>query len=520
MSGDMSVLLLGDVAPECGAALAAAGLRVHDGSGWVAGEAQRRIAKYDALIVGPAEPAPEALLRAGSRLRAVGRAGTDVRGVDVDEATRRGIVVVHAPDADDVWTAERYLGLLLACAGGVVRGDAAARRGRGCEGPPPVELYGKTLGLVGLGRGSWALAEAAQALRLAVLACDGGGRDELAASGAAETVSAADVFAAADFVVVGPVQARRLGVDDLAGMKRGVRLVTPAAAVDVEALAAALKAGQVAAAAVGVEPQDAAVVAALEGVGDVVYYAPCASEDARARAAATVAEAVAVTLRGGFPAGAVNVPVAAGGDAAELMPYVGLCDQLGRLLVQLAGDPVDAVDITYGGSVAYFDTGLLTLAVLGGVLAGRTDGPVNFVNAQDHARELGVTATERRQSDIPDYPRLITVSAGPGAEVSVSGTSLGPEHKPRLVRVFGEDVDIEPAPRMAFLRYHDAAGIGGKVGTLLGEWRVNIAHMSVGRGKLGDQAVMALTLDQPLTRAQAAELAVRCGLLYARAVEL
>jgi D-3-phosphoglycerate dehydrogenase / 2-oxoglutarate reductase len=142
---------------------------------------------------------------------------------------------------------------------------------------------------------------------------------------------------------------------------------------------------------------------------------------------------------------------------------------------------------------------------------------VNFVNAQDHARALGVTATEHRQSDIPDYPRLVTVKAG---EVSVSGTALGPEHKTRLVRVFGEDVDIEPAPRMAFLRYHDAAGIGGKVGTLLGEWRVNIAHMSVGRGRRGDEAVMALTLDQPLTAAQAADLVLRCGLLYARSVEL
>ena len=245
--------------------------------------------------------------------------------------------------------------------------------------------------------------------------------------------------------------------------------------------------------------------------------AGAASLDARVRAAVAAAEAVVAVLRGGFPAGAVNVPVAAGGDAAELMPYVGLCDLLGRLLVQLSAGPVDAVDITYGGSVAYFDTGLLTLGVLGGVLAGRVDGPVNFVNAQDHALALGVTAAEHRQSEIPDYPRLITVTAG---DVSVSGTSLGPEHKPRLVRVFGEDVDIEPAPRMAFLRYHDAAGIGGKVGTLLGEWRVNIAHMSVGRGRRGDEAVMALTLDQPLTPAQAADLVLRCGLLYARSVEL
>ena len=152
--------------------------------------------------------------------------------------------------------------------------------------------------------------------------------------------------------------------------------------------------------------------------------------------------------------------------------------------------------------MAYFDTRLLTTGVLGGVLADRAGVPVNFVNAEGVAAELGVTASETRESGIPDFPRLITVAvAGSGGAMSVSGTSLGSEHKPRLVRVFGEDVDIEPAPHMAFLRYVDAPGIGGKVGTLLGEWGVNIGHMSVGRGKLGDEAVMALTLDESLTRA-------------------
>ena len=203
------------------------------------------------------------------------------------------------------------------------------------------------------------------------------------------------------------------------------------------------------------------------------------------------------------------------------MPYMGLCSQLGRLLVQLAGAPVDGVEITYGGSVAYYDTRLLTAGVLGGVLAGRSQAPVNFVNAELVASELGVSAAETRESGIPDFPRLITVAAaGTGGAMSVSGTSLGSEHKPRLVRVFGEDVDIEPAPHMAVLRYVDAAGIGGKVGTLLGEWAVNIAHMSVGRGKLGAEAVMVLTLDDELTSEQTDELVARCGLKYARAVEL
>jgi D-3-phosphoglycerate dehydrogenase len=516
MSATQRVLLRGDVVPECAAALAGVGLTVDDGAAWSDADVLARVAEYDALVAGPPQPVSATVLRTGARLRVVGRAGAGLEGVDVDEATRRGIVVVHAPGSDAGAGAEQALALLFACARGVSQADAGLRAGEAPGGVEAVELRGKTLGLAGLDGSSQALAEAVQGLRMAVVACGAG--EAPPAAQVPDTASRGEVLAAADFLVTA-AGADPLGDEAFAAMKQGVRLVAPAASVDVAVLARALAAGRVPAVAVGVGPGDGAVVQALTAFAGVTFYdvAGATTRDARVRAAVSVAADVAAVLQGEFPAGAVNVPVAAGGDAAELMPYVGLCDLLGRLLVQLSGGPVDAVDITYGGSVAYFDTGLLTLGVLGGLLAGRVDGPVNFVNAQDHARALGVTATEHRQSDIPDYPRLITVSAG---DVSVSGTSLGPEHKPRLVRVFGEDVDIEPAPRMAFLRYHDAAGIGGKVGTLLGKWRVNIAHMSVGRGRRGDEAVMALTLDQPLTAAQAAELVLRCGLLYARSVEL
>ena len=518
MGASHRVLVLGDPAGECAAALAAAGLVADDGTTWDAAQVAACAGEYDALVTGPSEPVPAALLRAGTRLRVVGRAGVDVDGVDVEEASRRGIVVVRAEDAEAAGAAEHLLALLLAVARGVVTADAAARSGAGgVAAGEGVELQGKTLGLAGLDRATAALADAAFALRMHVVVCPAPGEDAPAALPAG-AVSRADLLAAADFIVAAGDSGGLLDDAAFSAVKPGARLVTPAAAVDASALAGALEDGRVAAAAVLLGPGDAAAAQALSGIPGVVFASAgdAVTREARARAATTAAESVAAALRGGFPTGAVNVPVAAA-DAAELMPYVGLCDQLGRLLVQLAGGPVDAVDITYGGSVAYFDTGLLTLGVLGGVLAGRVDGPVNYVNASGHAQRLGVTATEHRQSEIPEYPRLITVSAG---DVSVSGTSLGPEHNPRLVRVFGEDVDIEPAPRMAFLRYEDAAGIGGKVGTLLGEWRVNIAHMSVGRGRRGDEAVMALTLDQPLTAAQAADLVLRCGLLYARAVQL
>ena len=267
------------------------------------------------------------------------------------------------------------------------------------------------------------------------------------------------------------VGAPLFGAPELAGLRQGARLVSPCTpgAVDGEALARALASDRLAAAAVAVEP-GSVPVALLEAPHLLLTSAAEAgTADARRRAAVSVAEQVAAVLHGRLRRGAVNVPAAATDDADELMPFMGLCAQLGELLVQLAAEPIDAVEIAYGGSVAYYDTHLLTLGVLGGLLSDRSDTPVNFVNAEGVADHLGVTVSETRESGIPDFPRLISVAvAGTGGAMSVSGTSLGSEHKSRLVRVFGEDVDIEPARHMAFLRYVDAPGIGGKVGTLPG----------------------------------------------------
>ena len=524
MNGTTRVLAAGDLAPEGIARLVEDGLQVDERPEWGEAELVAGVGGCAALIAGPGVPVTAAVLAAGHALKVVGRAGVDVAGIDVAEATRRGILVVHAPDAGLVSDAEYALALVLACARDLPGVDAALRSGSSAApgAGDGIELRHKTLGLAGVNPSSSLLAERARALGMTVIAC---APAESAAAGAVDFVEPSRVYAEADVLVaVAPAPgAPALGEAELGQLKAGARVVSlSSGAVDHAALAGALRDGRVAAAAATVEP-DAAASDPLSAAPRVLLTSVAASSttDARRRAGVSVAEQVAAVLHGRLLRGAVNVPAAAGDDADELMPYLDLCSRLGRLLVQLAGEPVDAVEITYGGSVAYFDTRLLTTGILGGVLADRAGAPVNFVNAEGIAAELGVTASETRESGIPDFPRLITVAvAGSGGAMSVSATSLGSEHKQRLVRVFGEDVDIEPAPHMAFLRYVDAPGIGGKVGTLLGEWGVNIGHLSVGRGKLGDEAVMALTLDESLSEGQTAALVDRCGLVYARAVEL
>ena len=521
MSEKKRVIVLDDLAPEGVELLLDQGLAVEAGVSWDEAELLRRVPGCHALIAGPGTQVTAAVLASGGGLKVVGRAGVDVGDIDVPEATRRGIVVVHAPDSALISEAEHALALVLACARGLAAADAALRSGGSATPGDGIELRHKTLGLAGVNPSSSLLAERARALGMSVIAC----APAESAVAAVDLVEPSRVYAEADMlVVVAPAPgAPALGEAELGQLRADARVVSlSSGAVDHAALAGLLRDGRIAAAAATVEP-DAAASDPLAGAPRVLLTSVAASStaDARRRAGVSVAEQVAAVLRGRLLRGAVNVPAAAGDDADELMPYMDLCSRLGRLLVQLAGGPVDAVEITYGGSVAYFDTRLLTAGILGGVLADRAGVPVNFVNAEGIAAELGVSVSETRESGIPDFPRLITVAvAGSGGAMSVSATSLGSEHKQRLVRVFGEDVDIEPAPHMAFLRYVDAPGIGGKVGTLLGEWGVNIGHLSVGRGKLGDEAVMALTLDESLTGRQTADLVARCGLEYARAVEL
>jgi D-3-phosphoglycerate dehydrogenase len=517
MSEKKRVIVLEELAAEGIESLRGEGLEVEAGAGWDEDELLRRIPGCHGLIVGPAHSVTAEILRAGGDLRVVGRTGLSVANVDVAEATRRGIVVANTPQSNVISAAERAIALVLACARDLAGTHADLRAGRWEPDKwarSSVEVRGRTVGIVGLGHVAPLLAEAALALGMTVL-------------------TAADdpqrLYAEADFILVdvpsGAQTQGLIGDDEFAQMKDGVRVISLArpGIVDPAAWARAIASGKVAASAAAVYAGDPPGADPL-GAQDGVLLTPHLEEstvDAQLRAGLMIAEQVAAVLRGEFASNAVNVPLTLVDDADELMPYVGLCAQLGRLLVGLADSPIADIAISYGGSFAYFDTRILTLGVLSGVLAEQVERPVNYVNVQSIADERGLAAHETKQSDLPDFPRLITVSTpGPRGEVSVSGTSLGPEHKPRLVRVFGEDIDIDPAPHMLFLRYVDAPGVGGAVGTMLGEWGVNIGHMSVGRGTSKDEAVMALTLDEPLDASQLDQLVERGGLAFGRGVEL
>jgi D-3-phosphoglycerate dehydrogenase len=527
------ILVAGRLAPEGLARLEAEGLQADAASEVDAAGLARLIPGYQGLIVAPTVGVPAEVIRAADVLEVIGRPGTRVDDIDLGEATARGIVVTEAPQSDRVSAAEVVLAILLACAHEIVSAHTALRSsetGRPAAPEHGVEIRGKTLGLIGLDDAGPLVAEAAQALGMRVIAWD---RGEPAGPIEQHLPERTDdltrVCREADFLSVHlaerPENAGLVGEAEFAVMKPGVRVISAFARgiVDEAAWASAIGTGAVAGSAVaagGATGPARDPLAALEGV-ILVDRASSQTLDAEVRAAEMVADQVAAALRGGPVRNAVNLPAAIDDDAAELMPYVDLCAQLGSLVVQLADGPVESVAVRYGGSFAYYDTRILSLGVLQGALQQRVDGKVNLVNAQIIADAARLRITETSDPTATDFPRVVSVSArGAWGEVSVTGTSLGPEHKPRLVEVFGDAIDIGPAPRMLFLWYEDLPGVGGKLGTMLGEWGVNIGNMSVGRGAVEHHAVMALTLDQPLTDEQLGELVAHCGLDVGKSVEL
>ena len=206
------------------------------------------------------------------------------------------------------------------------------------------------------------------------------------------------------------------------------------------------------------------------------------TKEAQLRAGTQVAEQVALALKGQFAPNAVNVPLVLGEEADELMPYLHVCELLGKLTLQLADGPVDTLEITYEGVISRYDTRILALSVLSGLLSNVVEGGVNFVNVTAIAEERGIVVKENRKPAAVDFLNLITVTARDHeGELSVSGTTLGPKHKPRLVKLYRQAIDIEPAEHMVFLRYDDVPGMIGKIGTTMGVLGINIAQMSVGR---------------------------------------
>jgi D-3-phosphoglycerate dehydrogenase len=466
------------------------------------------IGGYEALIVRSQTKVTAEVIDAAERLVVVARAGIGLDNVDVEAATRRGVLVVNAPRSNVISAAEHTMALLLAQARNVPAADAALKAGRWeRERFQGVELFGKSLGVVGLGRVGTMVAQRAAAFGMRVLAFDPYVSRERARELGVELVPALDaLLVQADFVSIHlprtPETEGLIGPRELALMREGARLINTARGgiVDEAALAAAVAGGQLGGAALDVfdaEPPTSSPLFGLERVV-VTPHLGASTVEAQDKAGTAIAEMVILALSGEFVPYAVNVSAAAE-VGEQVRPFLPLAEKLGAIVTGLAEGPMRALEARYVGGLAEQDTRALTLAALKGSLGMVVHEPVSYVNAPILARERGIAVSERKSTASRDYVNLVTFVADTEAgEVMVSGTLVGVRGGERLVHVFDFDVDIAPARYMAILLYEDRPGVIGSVGTLLGRAGVNIAGMDVGRKAVGGLAVMCLTVDSPI----------------------
>ena len=464
------------------------------------------IGDFDAIVIRSATRLDAALIERADRLKVIGRAGVGIDNVDVDAATRRGIVVANAPESTAVSAAEHAVALMLALSRNIPQAHAALKDARWERGRfAGIELAGKTLGVLGLGRIGREVARRALALGMRVVAYDPFVALERFRELGVEPATLDEVYSAADVVTLHlPLTDETRGLigrDAIARMRDGVRIVNAARGelVDEDALVEALRSGKVAGAALDVfatEPYSGPLLE-LEQVVVTPHLAGSTSE-AQDRAGVMIAEQVVSALEGGLVATAVNIPIVEQSDLEVLGPYIPLAATLGRLASALLLDRPRRIVVAAHGPLSGYDTRLLTVAALNGVFQGRVDHAVNYVNAPVIAAERGIDVSEQRFGSSQHYINLVRVVIGAdGEEIEVSGTTVGPEHRLFLAGALGFAIDIELAPRMAFLDYDDVPGVIGRVGTMFGEAGVNIANMAVSRTKEGGKALMAFSIDSP-----------------------
>jgi len=467
------------------------------------------IDRYDGIVIRSATKLTRELIDRATRLKVIGRAGVGVDNVDVDAATRRGIVVANAPESTVVSAAEQTIGLIVALARNIPQAHAALKGGRWERSRwSGVELAGKTLGVVGFGRIGQQVARRAVGLGMTVLAYDpfvGSERFRELGVERAETLD--ELLGTAEIVTLhSPLTDETRSLidrDTIARMRDGARLVNAArgALVDEEALVEALESGKLAGAALDVfsaEPYEGPLLELDQVV--VTPHLAASTDEAQDRAGVIVAEQVVAALDGAVVSNAVNIPVVDQADLEVLGPFIPLASLLGRVAVALAAGPPRRIVVAAHGPLSEYDTRLLTAAALNGAFQDRVDQIVNVVNAPFIAAERGIEVVEEQIRASRDYTNTVEVTiVSDEEEATVSGTTIGPEPRLFLGGALGFGIDLEIGPHMVFVRYEDQPGVIGRVGSMFGEAGVNIANMAVSRTKEGGEALMVFSIDSPAT---------------------
>ncbi|MBI4168781.1 MAG: phosphoglycerate dehydrogenase [Acidobacteria bacterium] len=526
----MKVLIAARISATCAEVLARAGLQADHRPGIGGEDLLRAVSDVDGIVVRSDTRITEEVIRAAPRLRVIGRAGAGVDNIDVAAATRHGVVVMNAPGENTISAAEHTLSMILALARQIPRADRSMRAGCWERGSfLGVELFGKTLGVLGLGKVGREVAGRARAFGMEVIGYDPVLSEEVASRLGVALVPVDRIYERADFITLHlPLteETRHLiGRDELLRCRQGVRIINVARGgiVDEAALAEALASGRVAGAALDVfenEPPAGSPLLSLDSV-ILTPHLGASTQEAQEKVAARIAEQIAGYLKDGLVVNAVNTEGIDPRVLPMIQPYRDLCERLGRLLSSLSRGPVGEVSLEYSGTVVEYPTRPLTASFLKGFLQAKLSDPVNAVNAAILAQEAGIRVQETRAAEPQDFAALIsaTLTARGGGRRSAAGALFG-KREPRLVRLDEFHLDAIPQGSMLIVSNDDRPGMVGRIGTALGDARVNIAYLSLGRDRSGGRAIAVFNLDSPVDDAVLRSIAAIDGVLWAERVTL
>ncbi len=467
------------------------------------------IPEYDAIMIRSGTKLTKEIIEAGKNLKIIGRAGVGVDNVDVPTATRQGIVVVNSPEGNTIAAAEHTLAMMLALSRFIPDANVSLKSGKwDRKSFTGVEVYKKTLGVIGLGKIGSHVATVARAMDMKLLAYDPFLTAERAEKLGVNLVELEILLRESDYITLHLPKTKEtyhlIDADRIAIMKPGVRIVNCARGgiIDEAALAEALQSGRIAGAALDVfenEPLEAD--SPLRQIGSQLILTPhlgASTEEAQANVAIDVAEQIRDVLLGLPARAAVNIPGLGPDVWQKLKPYLQLAEMLGNLVGQLAGGRVDTLDVRLQGEIASSESQPIVVAALKGLLSPALRERVNFVNASLEAKERGIRVTETRDATVEDYTGSLHLTAnGTQGQQSVTGALLG-KSELRITNINGFPINVAPTNYMLLTLHRDMPGIIGGIGSMLGNYNVNIASMQVGRKIVRGEAVMVLNIDDPL----------------------
>lgn len=493
-------------------------------------ELLKAIADADALVVRSQTTVTEAVIDAAKQLKVIGRAGVGVDNIDLEAATRRGVLVINAPDGNTMAAAEHTFAMMISLARHIPAANRDLLSGKWNRKQwVGVELRGKTLAVLGMGRIGTEVAKRAKVFEMNVIGFDPFLTEERAQSLGVTKASLDDAIRQADFITVHTPLTKEthhmIDAAKMAMMKSGVRIINCARGgiIDEMALADGLKSGQVAGAAIDVfesEPLDPEHP--LRDFSNVILtpHLGASTVEAQENVAIQVAEEIVQILRDDTFEHAVNLPSLSPSQKAHLTPYLELAEKLGVFSAQLGQGAPLSISITYAGDAATPDGGYLTRTVLKGLFGFQYRGEVNYVNALRYAEEAGLRVQEVRETRGRVYTNEISIAfQTERGSHRITGT-LYSESGPRIVELDGYPIDMPVEGILVFTRHTDKPGMIGRIGTLLGDQNINIAGMQVGRQESGGEAVMLLIVDRSVSTDVIGQIATMDGISMVRAIEL